>query len=325
MERAREACEKALELNSKAAVGHVCLGTIYNGTGEYQRAVEQFANALDLESDNDEAYRGLAWSHEHMNNWEAAEGTYLKAIQVQPSYYFNYQMLGQFYLFSRQQYADAIDVYLVATQRSPENDEPYLGLCGAYILAGHYTDAVQTCKKAIGLKEDPLSYMNLGVAYWDLRDYASAAQSFERAVELNTNYYKTVGHLARTYSWLPEKRAQAPELYRKAISLADDELRVNPHDPDTHVMVARYHAMLGHRVEALSHLQEAFSIRPKDAEYHEIAAVIHNQFGETSVAIGYLERAISAGYSIGEIETERELDNLRADSRFRALISSQTK
>jgi tetratricopeptide (TPR) repeat protein len=90
-------------------------------------------------------------------------------------------------------------------------------------------------------------------------------------------------------------------------------------------MVARYHAMLGHRVEALSHLQEAFSIRPKDAEYHEIAAVIHNQFGETSVAIGYLERAISAGYSIGEIETERELDNLRADSRFRALISSQTK
>jgi serine/threonine protein kinase/Flp pilus assembly protein TadD/TolB-like protein len=325
VDRAREACEKAVSINSKIAVGHVCLGTIDNGTGMYERAVEEFGRAIELEPNNDDAYRGLAQSHERLNNWEAAEATYLKAIEIRPSYWFSYVWLGQFYLFSRQQYAEAIAVYQKAVDRAPENPEPYAGLCGAYILSARRDEAVQACNKSIQLKPTPFSYINLGVAYWGLRSYVMAADSFDHAVRLNPRYYKAVGHLARAYSWIPQKRAEAPDLYRKAISLASEELKINPRDADIHVMVARYNAMLGDRVEALSHLQIALTLRPKDAEYKEIAAVIYNQFHEKSSALNYLERAVTDGYSISKIDTERELDNLREDPRFRALITSQSR
>jgi len=325
VERAREACNMAVALNTNLAAGHVCLGSIYNDTGEYQRAVEEFEKALALEPRSDETFLGLAWSHERSNNWEAAEGAYQKAITVRPSYWFNYQMLAQFYLFSRLQHNDAIKEYRAAIDRAPENVEPYMGLCAAYILSGQYAEAVQTCNRAIGIEDDASSYINLGVAYWGLRNYPLAAQCFEHAVQLNPGYYKAVGHLARAYSWIPEKRGQAQELYRKAIELAGKELEINPREPNVNVMVARYHAMLGQRALAMSHLNRALALRPKDAEFQEIAAVIHNQFGETTLAINYLETAIAQGYSLDEIINERELDNLREDPRFRALMTTKSK
>ncbi|HYR82457.1 MAG TPA: protein kinase [Terriglobia bacterium] len=323
VDRARDVCEQALSLDSKLAAGRVCLGTIYNGIGKYEAAAEEFRRALDSEPNNDEAYRELARSYERLNNWEAAEATYLKAIDVRPSYWYSYLWLAQFYMFSRQQYGDAIETYQKAIDRAPDNAGPYFGQCGAYLFAGRYPDAIKSCNRSIELGPTAYSYMNLGVAYWDLRQYPLAAQSFEHAVQLNPRYYTAVGHLARTYSRIPERRAEAAGLYRRAILLADEELKINPRDPNVNVMVARYHAMLANRTEAFSHLQIALNLRPKDFEYQVIAAVIHNQFGEVTAAFGYLERAIAGGYSLTEIDAERELDNLREDPRFRALIANQ--
>ena len=132
-----------------------------------------------------------------------------------------------------------------------------------------------------------------------------------------------VGHLARAYYWIPGKREEATNLYLKAISLAGEQLKVDPNNPDINAMVARYHAMVGHRADAFSHLQIALHQRPKDLEYQTIAAVIHNQFGERAEALRYLENAFAFGYSVAEIEAERELDNLREDPRFRALLAGQ--
>jgi eukaryotic-like serine/threonine-protein kinase len=320
--RAVEACDQAVSRNANLAAGHVCLGDAYNLRGEDEVAIREYELARRLDPNDDDVYRGLARSQEALNNLEAAEAIYLAAIKAKPEYWYNYVWLGQFYLFSRPQYSEAVKWYNEAIIRAPGNAVSYFGLCGAQILLGSYEDAAKSCTTSIALRPTDRAYINLGVAQFDLRQYPEASEAFERARALSPTYYKPVGHLARTYYWMG-KRTEAADLYQKAIQLAQKELSVNPVSAPVHVMLARYYAMIKDRAAAFSHLHVALQKRPNEAEYQCIAAVVHNQFGERTEAIRYLEDAVAFGYSIAEIEAERELDNLREDPRFRALLAGQ--
>jgi eukaryotic-like serine/threonine-protein kinase len=321
--RAVETCDQAVSRDTNLAAGHICLGSAYNMRGEDERAVQEYETARRLDPNNDEVYKGLARSQEALNNLEAAEAIYLTAVKVNPDYWNNYLWLGQFYLFSRPQYREAVKWYNEAIVRAPDNHIPYFGLCGAQILLGSYAEAVKSCSTSIALHPTDRAYNNLGVAYFDLRQYPESAHAFESARELNPAYYRTAGQLARSYYWMG-KRAEAMDLYGQAIALAQRELAINPASAAIHVLLAQYNAMLGNRSEAMSHLQIALQKRPKEPEYQSIAAVVYNQFGERTEALRYLENAVGLGYSVAEIDAQRELDNLRDDPKFRALIAGQT-
>jgi tetratricopeptide (TPR) repeat protein len=102
--------------------------------------------------------------------------------------------------------------------------------------------------------------------------------------------------------------------------MAGENLRVNPEDGDTHVLMANCHAMLSDRSQALKHLHEALNLNPDIPEYLAVAAIVHNQFGDRDAALGWLEKARARGYSPAEIRAFPELDNLRDEPRFQELI-----
>ena len=316
--RALEACDQAVKHDPNLAAGHTCLGAAYSLGGDDEQAKKEYELARQLDPRDDEIYRGLARSHEALNNLEAAEAIYRTAINTNPDYWYNYVWLGQFFVLSRPQYSEAVKWYKEAIVRAPDNPVPYLGLSSAQILLGTYEDAVESCKKSISLRPSDRAYNNLGQAYFNLRRYDEAARAYEAARQLNPAHYRAAGQLARAYYWMGN-RTRANELWAQAIELARQELSINPGSPSIHVMLARYHSMLNHRADAMSHLQIALQKKPKDAEYQSIAAVVHNQFGERLEAIRYLETAVDFGWSMSEIDAERELDNLREDPRFLAL------
>ena len=112
-------------------------------------------------------------------------------------------------------------------------------------------------------------------------------------------------------------------MYERAIRLGQERLNVNPKDANVHILLANYNAMFGRRTQALSHLQHALRLRPNEPEFLLMAAVVHNQFGERAKALAWVERAMVRGYSAAEIRTAIELDNLRNDPKFQALIRSK--
>ena len=327
VERGLRACDDAVSKDPSLAAGRICLGHIYSTRGEYPAAVKEFNLARQLNPNGLEVYEiyeGLARAHEGDNNLEAAEATYRKAIEVRPDYWPSYVSLAKFLVNSRADYEDAKKWLQEAIAVAPpDNPVPHYSLCGVQILSGDYQDAAKACTTSISLRETEKAYNNLGLAYFNLRQYPAAEKSFRRAIELDSTYHTAVGHLARTSYWM-RKTEEANGLYARAIQLAEDELTINPGSASVHVMLARYHAMLKNRSEAFSHLNAALQKRPHEPEYQCIAAVVHNQFDERAAAIGYLERAIDLGYSPREIEAERELDNLREDPGFRALIARET-
>ena len=41
VEAGRQACERAVNLDNRLSAGHICLGTLYNGTGQYEEAARE--------------------------------------------------------------------------------------------------------------------------------------------------------------------------------------------------------------------------------------------------------------------------------------------
>ena len=96
--KARQACSKAVELGNAGAAGHVCLGVLENGAGNYEKAVDEFTRAIQLDPSSDGAYTGVASAYEKLGKLNEAEKIYQQVINLRPRYWKGYQPAGHLLL-----------------------------------------------------------------------------------------------------------------------------------------------------------------------------------------------------------------------------------
>lgn len=315
-------CQQAQTLNSPLALADICLGSLHVTTGEYEKAVSDLQQAVEKDPTDDEAYGQLATAYEQLNQTAQAEDTYKKAIQARPQYAIEYERLALFYR-NQARYDDAAQAYIKALQISPADVRAWSRLAGVYYFTGEYEKAVEATQHAIALRPNSGSYNNLGASYFALRKFDDAIEAFRQAVAMNGHEAKTYGNLARAYYFAPGQRSLAPEQFTNALALAESDLSVNNRDANAHTLAAYYCAMLGHRQDAVNHLQNALLLKPNDAEVSYFAALVYSQIGNDEEALSSLRRAISRGYSRAEIDRTPEFDRLRSSPEFRALLASQ--
>jgi tetratricopeptide (TPR) repeat protein len=316
----RDACGRSRQLLPSSAAGNVCLAMLNEGTGHYEEAASEFQLALDFDPTYDFAYRGLASSYEHLGRMELAEQTYKKAIQAHPEIPSNYARLGSLYA-QEARYSQAAEQYKKAVAIAPDAAPYWSSLGGTYLVAGKYPEAEDSLKKAISLQPSYEAYTNLGDTYFLERKFPEAISAFEQSVVLGERQIQAHGNLARAYYWYPLKRSKAKGELKKAIELAASDLQVNPNNADVHTLVAEYFAMLGDQGQALQHLHAAQGLRPEDAETAYYAAKVYNLLGDRQQALHWLEKSVKSGYSAAEISNTIELDSLRSDPRFKALVT----
>lgn len=319
VDEAQTSCKRALELDPHLAAGHICLGTLYNGTGKPDAAVSEFEWALGIEPTSDDAYRGLAFAFESLGRPDEAERTFRRAIALRPHYWAGYSWLGSF-LAHEARYPEAIEQFKQAIVLAPDNATAYRSLGGIYVLKGDYAEATAALQKAINLRPTFEAFTNLGYVYFSQRKFTEAVPLFEEAFRLHPKEYRACGNLARAYLWAPGTRNKAHAMYRQAIDLAREQLRVNPRDADVHVLLASFSAATGARKDALAHIHTALSLLPDDPEFLFYAAIIYNQTGKEAEALDSLDKALARGYSPAQIEATVELDSLRGNPRFQALL-----
>jgi serine/threonine-protein kinase len=317
--KARESCQHALTLSTDLASGHVCLGNILMTTGKYESASSEFNRALAAEPTYDDAYRGLAVTYEHLGRLQDAEQTYRRAIEVRPHYWAGYSWLGRFYT-QHGRYQEAIEQYSHAADVSPDNSAIYHSLGGLYIYLGRYNDAIRALQRAIALRPSFEAYANLGQAYMRQHRFDDAIGAYQQALTLNGHDYRSTGYLADAYYWAPGKRDQAGPLYESAIKMADEELKLNSKDTDVLMLLAGYHARLGHAAQARNYVHDALRLRPDNPECLFFAALVENQLGNSKEAIQWLGKAVHQGYSLAEINAAVDFDNLRQDPAFEAAV-----
>ena len=317
--QALASCERAVALDARLSSGHTCLGVVYNGTGKYELAIEQFRQAVELEPTSDAAYRGLASAYDRLGKPKEAEETYRRAIALRPYYWASYSWLGAFYYWQAR-YAEAAEMFDQVVKLAPDNFRGYSNLGTIFNAQGRYAEAILRCERSAAIRPTADAYSNLGTAYFGLRQFAKAGQFYEKAVEIDPQEYLWRGNLGDARYWAPGQRANATDAYEQAILLAKEYLRVNPRDARALGYLAYYYAMLENKQAALSSIEQALTLAPNDPELRFNAALTHNKLGQINQALEWLEKALAAGISPATVRDNPFLDNLRADSRYLALL-----
>jgi tetratricopeptide (TPR) repeat protein/predicted Ser/Thr protein kinase len=320
VERAREACGKAIALDGSLGEAHECLGRLYNGTGQYENAVTQLQRALATNPKSDDAIRLLARSYEALGRQGDAEQTYLKALQLRPNYWLGYSSLGGLY-FREARYEDAARMFNRTIQISPDSARAYLNLAGVRIEQKKYDEALGLLERSISLDPSAAAYSNRATVEFYRKDYNGAAADYEKAISLGGEDYELWGNLAEAYYWSKGRRQQAPEAYAHAIRLVEDAIKLNPRDASLYASLAKWHAMRGDHAQAQDEVVASLKLAPREPKTFFVAAVVAQQAGKKQQAMSWLEKAVRAGYSPASVEDDPVFASLHADPAFKKLIS----
>jgi tetratricopeptide (TPR) repeat protein/tRNA A-37 threonylcarbamoyl transferase component Bud32 len=319
--KAKDACLRAAALNDELAPVHVTFGLILQSTGKYEDAVKEFSRALELDSTNDAAYRGLATSYMSLGKMKEAEDAYRRAIDMRKDYWGGYSALGAFYN-NAARYDEAAAQFRRVIELAPENVRGYTNLGGIYYLQGKYPEAKQLFEKSLAIQPNYRAYTNLGSLYFHEGRYAESARMFDEALKLNDQDSRTWRYAAAAYYWAPDRRAHARAAYQHAAGMIEKELKINPSDSKSWLALADCLSMLGQSRRALQLLRKANALSPPDAESMFRTASIYQQLGDHDSAWEWLGKAIHAGYSIAEIEHDPAFARLREDPRYKQLLQS---
>jgi eukaryotic-like serine/threonine-protein kinase len=317
VEQARVSCSQAVTLDPGLAASHVCLGTIAFGTGEYETAVAEFQRALDRDSTSDEATLGLARAQARSGDVARAETTYTRAIALRPQYWATYTWLGTFYR-EQGRYADAAQQYQRALTMTPDNARVYYILGGLYGSIGRYEEAIAACSRSVQLQPSWDAYSNWGMTLFRMRRFDEAVAKLEDARRVGPETYRVIGNLARAY-YYSGRRADATAAYARAIELADQALAVNPRDIDTRVSLATYYAKRADRANAIAQVNR-LPAELSDPHVLLFVAFVFADLGDRGAALDWLERATRQGLAPNELREWIDLDPLRNDARFAALL-----
>jgi tetratricopeptide (TPR) repeat protein/predicted Ser/Thr protein kinase len=319
VEKSREACQQASRLDSKLSSAHSCLGALSAGTGNYQEAAREFERAVETEPTNDDAFRGLAGAYEQLGKLEEAENTYHRAIELRPHYWSGYNWLGVFY-YQQVRFREADEMFNQVVALAPDSFLGYSNLGATYVEQARYADAIKVLEQSIAIRPSDYGYTNLGNAHFFLRRYDEADQAYEQAIKLAEKDSLLWWNLGDGYYWTPGKRNQSVAAYRQGITIAEEELRVNPNNSYSYGVLAICHAMLGEKKLAMDALGSGLHLSPADPFLLFQAALVYNQFGESDETIAWLKKAQTAGYSQARIRDYPNFDSLWKNPRSKELL-----
>ena len=324
MQLAIRNCNLAIGLNERLLPAYLTLGMISKGSGRYEEAVGEFRKALEYDSLNVEAYRGLAGAYEALDKTDSAEATYQKAIKLRPSYPVGYSYLGAFY-FNQGRYDGAAAQFQRVVQLAPENIKGYNNLGGAYIKLGRPYDAAAALERSLKIQPNPVAYSQLGALYFfQVARYTDAARVYRQALELDSSDYQVWGSLGSAYYWAPGERAKAYPAYQRAAEMAEEKRKANPRDATLLSHLADFYSMMGEKHRTLPLLEQSLALAPADQDVIARAGETYEQLGQREKALEWIGKALNKGYPLEKVVQSPGLNRLREDPGFQRLTKELT-
>lgn len=157
--------------------------------------------------------------------------------------------------------------------------------CEAWVQTRYWKDSITFFTRDVSIvKDDPLAYRHLGVAFFEQRRYGEAVGAFRNVLRLHPNDEATMFNLALSF----ERQgllADAAQSYQQAI-------RLKPDHTEAHYNLADLLERMGRGDEAIAQFREAIRLQPARAEYYTALGNALGAQGREDEAIANLEEAI---------------------------------
>jgi tetratricopeptide (TPR) repeat protein len=276
-----------------------------------------------LAPNSDEAYRNLGDAYSSSGQSDEAIAAYQKAVAANSYYWTNHIALGNAYLGLGDS-AKALPEFQKVIEIASDSPMGYEGVGSVYLRQGKWGEAIPEYQKALALAPDSPTYSNLGTAYFFLKNYDQSTKMYEKAVAMTPNNEELLGNLGDSYRWSGHSD-QAAAAYGKAISLAFQELRVNPRSASIMGDLGLLYAKKGDAANALQYTNQARAISPDDVGLMYSEALVKTMSDKPEEAFKPLRLALEKGYPAQEAWNDPELQKLQALPQFSQLVNQFSK
>jgi tetratricopeptide (TPR) repeat protein len=209
---------------------------------------------------------------------------YKKITELDPKDVDSWLMLGRLQKVG-QNSVDAQNAYKKALEIDPDNEDALTGLAMVYADLGDSTSAADLLKKLAAKNPTPRSLQALAAAYEQMREFALAAETLKRTLELNP---PNAAELKR-FMAVDLRRAKQ---FQAALDVYQDLVKEEPNDAESYLRMSNIYTELRDFAKARQAQDKARAIEPNnlDVRYNEVS--ILQAEGKTPEAIDRLKEIL---------------------------------
>jgi TolB-like protein/tetratricopeptide (TPR) repeat protein/DNA-binding winged helix-turn-helix (wHTH) protein len=297
LERAEQACRRALDLDPALVETEKSLAGLYEASGRLSEAENIYRELIARNPGDADGQVGLGRTLETAGRFEEAEASYRAAVQSEPAYWGGYSNLGAF-LMGRGRAAEAVEAFREVTEITPSSASAYTNYGAALQMGGDLEGSAAAYRRSLAMEPSAAAYSNLGSAYYFLRNFPEAVANYERATAIAKHDQVYWGNLGDASWQIPGRRAEAVGHYRRAIALAERTLETaRGGNAALLAQLAYYYRRVGDAGRSAQYLQRAVEMKDPSPYFAYYAAMTETVAGNTAEAARYASAAIESGYS----------------------------
>jgi tetratricopeptide (TPR) repeat protein len=294
----------------------VSRGDDFYQDGNFDRAIDFYIRALEMDTKNPDALEGLGQAYVSLCNWERAVRIFEQLIKVESDQPSAHYLLGHA-LGALGQYDRAISELHIAKNLGYTNSDLYSATGYALHMKGDIERAIESYRLALEMDpDDTITMFNYGKALVAQRSYLAARLVLEDAVKSDPEDAQSWIALGEVYEDLDELDL-AFHAYERALIL-------DPGSPDARCLAAHVCLMSGRLDEAEWEYKMAASENPEDSEawaglgevliaqerYHEALSVCRKALEIDPMSVYGLSGYISACEHTGDFDEARRAVNI---------------
>ncbi len=324
LRRAKSSAEASLRIDNHLALANISVGWSAEFEGDFEKAHQLYDRADILDPENELTLEGQIRTYNKQGRYSEVRQSLDRALLLYPESALFHLYYGEL-LTKENSFVKAEAMFRKAISLSNENTRAYAQLAQSLHLQDKTSDGIQVLQDGLELNESALLYNNLGTYLFFQGQYTMAAQAFERTLKFkgNSHNYLYWANMADAARQVPSQKTKANDAYDRALQLLGEELKSNPKHPILNSRAALYYAKRGHYQKSRQFLSRvSFDQKSSATEYYR-GVVTYEILAEREQALNMLKKALLAGYPLTEIKNDPELDNLRQDTEYHRIITTQ--